>query len=190
MADQATVRRSPLDGLALPARPGIATVTDPGPRARWNYRGDPDHIGAAFGVAPSIEPSWAVVDRDRAAIWLGPDEWLLLAPDAERPSLAAAMAAALAGKAASLVDIAHRNAALIIEGPAAARLLNTSCPLDLDLSQFPVGMCTRTLFAKAEIVLWRTAARRFHVECQRSFAPYVASMLDAGLRDLESLRRM
>ena len=38
-------------------------------------------------------------------------------------------------------------------------------------------MCTRTVFAKAEIVLWRTAADTFRVEVWRSFADYVVGML-------------
>jgi glucoamylase len=34
--------------------------------------------------------------------------------------------------------------------------------LDLDIEAFPVDMCTRTVFAKADIVLWRTAPDTFH----------------------------
>ena len=69
-------------------------------------------------------------------------------------------------------------------GPEAARLLNAACPLDLDPSAFPVGMCTRTLFAKAEIVLWRTGATAFHVEVWRSFAPYVVGHLTQASSDI------
>ena len=56
-------------------------------------------------------------------------------------------------------------------------MLNAGCPLDLDLAEFPVGMCTRTVFAKADIVLWRTRADAFHLEVWRSFAGYVAGLL-------------
>ena len=38
-------------------------------------------------------------------------------------------------------------------------------------------MCTRTVFAKAQIVLWRTDMERFRVETGRSFAPYVTKIL-------------
>ena len=38
-------------------------------------------------------------------------------------------------------------------------------------------MCTRTVFAKAEIVLWRRAEQRFHLEVARSFAAYVHELL-------------
>jgi sarcosine oxidase gamma subunit len=46
-------------------------------------------------------------------------------------------------------------------------------------------MVTRTLLLKAEIVLWRRGAERVRVETGRSFAPYVAAVLDASARDQE-----
>ncbi|MGQ3028233.1 MAG: sarcosine oxidase subunit gamma family protein, partial [Ferrovibrionaceae bacterium] len=51
------------------------------------------------------------------------------------------------------------------------------------LEAFPVGVCTRTLFAKAEIVLWRTDAQRFRVEVWRSFAGYLWGLLDEIRRE-------
>ena len=66
--------------------------------------------------------------------------------------------------------------------PAAARILNAGCPLDLDLHAFPVGFATRTLFDKIEIVLWRRAETTFHVEVWRSFAPFVAASLAEAAR--------
>jgi sarcosine oxidase subunit gamma len=44
-------------------------------------------------------------------------------------------------------------------------------------------MCTRTLFGKAEIVLWRTAPDAFHIEVWRSFARYVLDCLGEALRE-------
>jgi sarcosine oxidase subunit gamma len=38
-------------------------------------------------------------------------------------------------------------------------------------------MCTRTVFSKADIVLWRTQLDEFHVEVWRSFAGYVTGLL-------------
>jgi len=64
-----------------------------------------------------------------------------------------------------------------VEGADAAALLNAGCPLDLDEAAFPVNACTRTLLGKAEIVLWRMAPERFHVEAGRSFMPYLRAFL-------------
>ena len=101
-------------------------------------------IGVLLGSAPAR----AVVSRDRAALWLGPDEWLVLAPEADT-GLARLDAG---GHPASVVDVSHRHASIEISGPAAVTCLNASCALDLHIAAFPVGMCTRTLLGKAEIV--------------------------------------
>jgi sarcosine oxidase subunit gamma len=44
-------------------------------------------------------------------------------------------------------------------------------------------MCTRTLFEKSEMVLWRTAPDSFHIEVWRSFAPYVTGLLAEVARE-------
>jgi sarcosine oxidase subunit gamma len=115
----------------------------------------------------------------RSALWLGPDEWLLLIAEAD----AAALETALAGLPHALVDIGHRQSALIVAGPRAADLLNAGCPLDFDPDAFPLGMCTRSVLGKTEIVLWRTGAQAFRVEAGRSFLPYVWRFLEEAARE-------
>jgi sarcosine oxidase, subunit gamma len=44
-------------------------------------------------------------------------------------------------------------------------------------------MCTRTVLAKAEIVLWRISQDVFHVEVWRSFADYVSRFLAEVARE-------
>jgi sarcosine oxidase subunit gamma len=74
--------------------------------------------------------------------------------------------------------------AFAIAGPQAATVLAAGCPLDLDPAAFPVGMCTRTVLAKAEIVLWRRADDSFHLEVWRSFAAYVSGVIAEAAREL------
>jgi sarcosine oxidase subunit gamma len=158
------------------------------PAARWVLHGDARARALAapvFGVAFAEAACRAAVVGARATLWLGPDEYLLLdaSPDlgATPGDSAAAMTSdlerALTDAPHALVDIGHRQFALEISGPHAGTILNGACPLDLDLNEFPIGMCTRTVFAKADIVLWRTRADAFHVEVWRSFAGYVTGLL-------------
>jgi sarcosine oxidase subunit gamma len=186
-APLAAERRSILDRRALPDNDRVKAVAAPF-AARWILRGGPGvsaPAGAAFGATPPLEPLRATAEGARAALWLGPDEWLLIAEDDE-PSLGGAVEAALDGIPHALVDVSHRQCAIEISGPGAARLLNAGVPLDLGLEAFPVGMATRTLLLKAEITLWRREAERFRLEVGRSFAPYVAAVLAASARDQES----
>jgi len=173
-------RRSVLDGRALPS---VATAL---PFAtRLILRGGADVVGPvaeAFGVAPPTQPLSSAASGARAALWLGPDEWLLIAEE-RATDLQAGLEAALSGVFHSLVDVSHRQVGIWLEGPGAARLLAAGCPLDLDLRAFPAGMSTRTLLVKAEIGLWRPTEDGFHIEMLRSLAPYVARILDEASRD-------
>jgi sarcosine oxidase subunit gamma len=154
------------------------------PLTRLAARGGPEaaaRLGRAFGAALSSEPLRANLSGERAALWLGPDEWLLLAPS--DATLARALEAGLDGEPGAIVDVSHRQLGLEVAGAGAAAVLNAGCPLDLDEQAFPVGMCTRTVLAKADIVLWRRAPDRFHLECWRSFAPYCFDFLRQAAAD-------
>jgi sarcosine oxidase, subunit gamma len=149
------------------------------PAAQFIFRGPPDAAtlaGNAFGV-PFPETMRAATAKDRAALWLGPDEFLLLAAADEEVEIEEAIAASRGATPHSFVGVSHRNTALEISGAHAGRLLNAGCPLDLDEPAFPITMCTRTVLAKAPIVLWRTAADAFYLSAWRSFAPYVWEFL-------------
>ncbi len=180
------VRRAPLEGHALPNSERVKAGALPF-AARWILRGGADvvqRVGVALGVTPPEAPLRAESAGPRAALWLGPDEWLLIADD-EPPQLASALEAALANVPHALVDVSHRQCAIDVTGAGAARLLNSGVPLDLDIAAFPVGMVARTLLLKAEIVLWRREPEHFRLEAARSFAPYVAAVLTASARDQE-----
>lgn len=179
-----------------PRVPPIVAATDwlgmlP-PAARWVLHGD-------ARVRALAEPVWgvgfpeaacrAVVSGTRATLWLGPDEHLLMdfalgdgGTDASR-TLAAALERATAEAGHALVDVSHRQFALEVRGAHAETILRAGCPLDLNIGHFPVGMCTRTVFAKADITLWRTRHDAFHVEVWRSFAGYVGGLLKEIARE-------
>ena len=155
------------------------------PARRFVLRGDSAARAAAeraLGVAIPAAACRAETAAGRSALWLGPDEWLLLAA-ADDVAADVALEAALAGLAHSLVDVSHRQVALAVRGPLAATLLASGCPLDLDPKAFPVGMCTRTVLGKAEVVLWRTGTERFRLDIARSFAPYVWACLEEARRE-------
>ncbi len=140
-------------------------------------RDDVAGLAGVLGFALPQRVCGAVGDGRRSALKLGPDEWLLLAPEADGAALAAGLELALARVPHALVDVGHRQCGLAAAGPRVADLLNAGCPLDLGEAAFPVGMATRTVLGKAEVVLWRTAADGFRIEVWRSFAPYVRRFL-------------
>lgn len=167
---------------SLPAVVATSEWMKPLPAAmRFILNGDPGIRAAAtavWGSAFAEDACRAVVQGTRATLWMGPDEYLLLGADAEsEPAVEEALRRALTGMPHSLVNIGHRQFALELSGPHAAVILSGACPLDLHLDEFPIGMCTRTVLAKADIVLWRVRGDAFHLEVWRSFAGYVSGLL-------------
>lgn len=140
-------------------------------------------IGLASGVLLPTVPNRSVIARDRAALWLGPDEWLIVAPDDAGDLRAEALKAA-AGHPVSVVDVSHATRTIELAGSAAAWCLNAFCALDLDLAAFPVGMCTRTLLGKVPVVLWRVAGDLFHLDVARSYVSYVWDCLEQARLEL------
>ena len=174
------------DGLKPFGKTGKFTLEPVEFRARFNFRGSAAaarDLGSAFGADLSLTPMRAGTgEAGRAALWLGPDEWMLIAPVSEHQALIDLVARVVI-EPHSLVDVSHRNAALTVSGSKVEAVLNAGNPLDLDVSAFPVGMCTRTLLGKCEIILWRTGPFTFHIEAFRSFMPYVHAYLTEAARE-------
>ena len=171
-----TADATPFDetGLPLTALPLGAAKLYPVPQlARFVLRArgaSVQQAAAAWGLAWP-EALRATSYKDRHLLWQGPDEFLLLALLSEVEDIKQSLAAALGDQPYSLVDVSQRNQAFLLTGEGAQQLLATGCMLDLDLRAFPVGMTTRTLFAKAEVTLWRRDTQTFfRALCHRSVA--------------------
>jgi sarcosine oxidase, subunit gamma len=157
------------------------------PLGRLSLRGDPPALaaaGTALGFALSSIACRSSAAGEIAALWLGPDEQLLLGPQAEMRVMGQRLTEALRGMRHSVVDISDRQLAFELSGQEVTGMLAIGCPLDLDEASFPVGMCTRTLLGKAGIVLWRTASQCFHLEVARSYVAYTRRFLTEAGREL------
>lgn len=173
-------RRPALAGRAV-GQPWVS-ATPASPAQRLSLRAPRDSIAAlskALGLDLPETPTASAVAGERAALWLGPDEWLVI--DEGREGLAATLAGVTAFHAA--VDVSHRNLGILVAGRGAEATLAAGCPRDLSLAAFPVGACGRTVLGKAEIVVWRTGDEAFRVECWRSFSDYVFTFLTEAARD-------
>ncbi|MEZ5844100.1 MAG: sarcosine oxidase subunit gamma family protein [Hyphomicrobiaceae bacterium] len=194
MAETSSAARSaPLDGVAPLTHPAL--LMRPLPAAtRLSLRvtvGAPANFAALKGldlggaINTWTGAAWTASLAGIHALRLGPDEWLVLAPDGDAEPLAASLTAALSGRPHAIVDVSHRFASLEIAGTAAEDIVSAGCPLDLDARAFPTGTATRSLLGKAEIVLARTDDRPgFRLEVARSLAAYVWDFLAEAARDV------
>ncbi|RWM30642.1 sarcosine oxidase subunit gamma [Mesorhizobium sp.] len=176
-----SVERRPALAGRVTSAPGVKVEILP-PAERISLRAPEASLAAlskALGVTLPTKPKTSAAKSGRTALWLGPDEWLIVDEAGNDPLADCAKASALH----SAVGISHRNVAISVAGPAAAVTVNSGCPQDLSLEAFPVGAASRTILGKSEIVLFRTAADAFRVECWRSFSDYVFTLLSEAASD-------
>ena len=109
---------------------------------------------------------------------IGPDDWLVIADDADSATLVQRLETALAGHNAAVVDISGNRVRYRLDGPDAATLLAHGCSIDLD--RLPVGACVGTLLARAQIVLLKRK-NGYDLFPLRSFAAYVEEWFASGV---------
>ncbi|MBX3598004.1 MAG: sarcosine oxidase subunit gamma [Rhizobiaceae bacterium] len=136
-------------------------------------------LSRALGLQLPSKPKSSTTKGERTALWLGPDEWLIIDEAGKSPVADCAKVKELH----SAVDISHRNVAFSVTGSGCEATLNAGCPQDLSSDAFPIGAASRTVLGKVEIVLLRTGAVSFRVECWRSFSDYVFEFLAEAAND-------
>jgi sarcosine oxidase, subunit gamma len=172
--------RNPIHSGARFAK-GRTSVEVAAPAMRISLRVPEANVAAlnkAIGFALPQKPKTSASKNDVHALWIGPDEWLIIAP--EGSDLLARFNKVTVFHSA--VDVSHRNAALIVSGAGAGDVLNAGCPQDLSLTTFPVGASSRTLMGKTEVILYRLAGDSFRVEVWRSFATYALDFVEDVIR--------
>lgn len=161
-----------------------------------NLRGDPGEpafmaaVAGVLGVALPVTANTWVQGRQCMALWLGPDEWLLTAPDGDPAALEAALHAALRGLHHAVVDVSASRQVLELSGAQARGILAKGCSLDLHAQAFAPPQCAQTLLAKAQVILQCVdASPSFRVYVRNSYADYLEAWLaDASAESQAALR--
>jgi sarcosine oxidase, subunit gamma len=146
-------RRSPLHGLLPWSAPGGAvSLTEIPFLMQFDLR-----LGrvadSIAGVRLPLAANRALTTRSVRSLWLGPDQWLLTAPQGATPRLLAALEHAVAGRFGAVTDLSAARAAIEVSGPEARALLATGCSLDLHPRVFAADQCARTLLARLPVIL-------------------------------------
>jgi sarcosine oxidase, subunit gamma len=164
---------SPLAGFVFPSSDSLRLAEVPF-LTQVNLRLDPKGAGVdLLELHLPLEPGAVTRVGDRTALWLGPDEWLLVGPPGTRFDLGPV--AGVAG-AASIVDVSAARTAIEISGARAGDLLAHGCALDLYPDVFPDGRCAQTMLAHAQVVLVRLDGV-YRVLVRSSYARYLAEWL-------------
>lgn len=199
------LRQSPLAHLGLQGRSiplrgdaGVAMSERPFP-CIVNLRGKPDDkafIKAAketLGFDLPKAPNSTAGNAGRAALWLGPEEWWVLADDKNaleaEDALADQLRAALTKVHCAVTGVGESRTRIRVSGPKSRDLLAKGCPLDLDPQAFgEVGRCAQSHVAKALVVLHLIAEDEaegacFDIYVLRSFSEYLWCWLEDAARE-------
>lgn len=162
-------------------------------RARFNVRVKKAELAAVKKDSGLTLPSkvGGASDKDNVlSICLGPDEWFVSAPLSKAKALAKTMDKISKAHMMSAVDISHRNVALLLSGPGALTALRAGIASDVDEAAFPVGSAMRTMFESAPVLIYRLGPSEFHIECWRSFAPYMRDFLAIVAKDRQMASKL
>jgi len=166
---------------------GFATIEDQGLSGMITLRGDlaSKDLRAAVKSATGLgipAQRQALTGKGTAALWMSPDELLLLCPYAEVTERLAAIEAALKGQHFLAQNVSDARALLRISGAGAREVLAKLCPVDLAPEAFTPGMLRRTRMAQIPAAFWLNNEGAFHLICFRSVADYAFNLLKASAR--------
>lgn len=155
-----------------------------------NLRGDTadqtflDAVQAAVGFGLPIEPNTVTEGGEFAALWLGPNEWLILTPSGRETALAGALRDSLGEVLSSVVDVSGGQTVLNLRGPHVRNLLAKGCTLDLHPRVFGPGRCAQSLVAKANVTVRQLdESPSFDLIVRRSFAEYLAIWIEDAAQE-------
>jgi sarcosine oxidase subunit gamma len=116
---------------------------------------------------------------DHHALWLGPDEWLVVT-GTDPVALADQLEAAVGDEPGLVLDVSANRTVLELTGPRARDVLEKGCPVDLHPRAFGPGRAVSTTLARVPVLLWQTGETSYRLLPRSSFADYVARwLLDA-----------
>jgi len=186
LADRAAeLAAAPVGLRELPLLAQVAVRLHDAPGVPPRRSGSP----AGFAVAASAlgfplpdVPNTTAGDGTRTALWLGPDEWLIVGPAGSERALEAMLADALTRDVGSVIGLSANRTVLELRGPHARDVLAAGCALDLHPRAFGPGDCAQTMLARAAVILHQTDAEPvYRIFVRGSFAGYLADwLLDAA----------
>lgn len=134
------------------------------------------HAAAVLGMPLATQPGrWQAITHG-AALWLSPDERLLVCRRSARDGLQQALNEALAGVHAQVVDVSGGLTTVRIAGREHVRLLRHLGPYDFE--RLPVGRCVGTVMSKAAVTVLRTDDAGVLLVFRRSFADYLWRLIE------------
>ena len=138
-------------------------------------------VAGACGVAPSMTACSAVCDDGPAAIWVGPDRWLIV--EKESRDLERLIRAAVNAGSAAITNQGHSRCVLRLSGPEARNILRKGTTLDLDAAYFKPGEARATGLFHINALLHCRSEHGFDIYVARSFGQSFFELITHAARE-------
>jgi sarcosine oxidase, subunit gamma len=196
---KAFLRQSPLAHLQLAARRsressapaaavGLAEIPH---RCQFVLRGqatDPAFVQAIEKALDLSLPTTACSASERVKdlqlLWMGPDEWLLVASSQAADRHLDKLAKAVQSLHVALVDVSESRTVIRLDGMHARSVLNKGCSIDLHPRAFVPDRVVGTRLARCHVILHQTQGEPtapspvYEIYVHRSFSEYLWSWLE------------
>jgi sarcosine oxidase, subunit gamma len=114
---------------------------------------------------------------DVKALWLSPDQWLILCPGDKTAKLLSALNIALKGVHSLAVDVSDMRAIIRLEGDFARTTVMKGTSIDLTHGDYPPGTIRRMKFAEVGALLHIIEQNVIEIYVFRSYADYTWEFL-------------
>ena len=161
----------------LPFASPLVELTELAPARQIGVRLRPPFPAYLAGLPLPLEANRVAAMGPVRVLWLGPDEWLVVA-DGDAPDLLPRLERAVMDRRAAVSDLSSSRIIVQIAGSRARELLEDGCGLDLHPRAFGPGQCAQTLLARVPVILDPVGeAPHYRVLVRRSYARWLIDWL-------------
>lgn len=124
-----------------------------------------------------------------SALWLSPDEWLLMTSEEDASRLMSTFKVMFSDKFFALTDVSDNRTMLELSGPDSWSVLSKAGTLDYHPRAWKRADCAQTLLGSAQAIVWMKKEGKnpiFNLLVRNSFADYLATLLIDAMQEFKA----
>ena len=146
------------------------------------------NIGSALNLVLPIEPNVRIFNNNISIMWLGPNEWLVIAPENEKDGIISLLKSNLNPQKTAITDVSFNRTILRLEGEKVFTLLSKFLVANLEKILKTNFSVAQSIFIKIPVLFVRNNTDEeptsLDLHLNRSHTKYVYELLVDGSKNL------
>jgi len=146
------------------------------------------NIGSALNLVLPIEPNVRIFNNNISIMWLGPNEWLVIAPENEKDGIISLLKSNLNPQKTAITDVSFNRTVLRLEGEKVFTLLSKFLVANLEKILKTNFSVAQSIFIKIPVLFVRNNTDEeltsLDLHLNRSHTKYVYELLVDGSKNL------